>query len=76
MVAVAGAFQEIRFSRRVVEGLIAMNESNRRGDASKDKSFIKAVLIATCTLKTIYSLNENQRLPKGVLSFVKGERIA
>lgn len=66
---------EITLAARVVQGLLLMNESSRRKDVSKDKVFIKALLIAICTLKTIYNLKENQTLPKSILSFIKGKEL-
>lgn len=66
---------EIKLAARVVQGLLLMNESNHRKDVSKDTVFIKALLIATCTLKTIYNLKENQTLPKSILSFIKGKQL-
>lgn len=69
-----GPLKEVNLANRVVKGLISMNEPNRRGNVSKDKTFIKALLIATCTLQTIRDLDENQLPPKDILSFIRGNR--
>lgn len=71
--AADATFEEVRLANRVIEGLLSMNAPGRREDPSKDKTFIKALLIATCTLQAIRQYKDEQLPPKGILSFVKGE---
>lgn len=67
--------QEVTLASRVISGLLWLNEPNRRENTEYDKTFIKALLIGICTLKTIQNLSENQRIPKGVLAFIKGKQV-
>lgn len=65
--------KEVTLAARAVQGLLWMNELSRRKNTAKDKVFIKALLIAACTLKNIHSLKQNELPPKCILSFIKGK---
>lgn len=62
--------QEITIAGTVVECLISLNQKHRE-DKSKDRTFIKGLLLSTFTLKAIENLAENQLPPKEVLAFIK-----
>lgn len=76
LIEIDGKSREIRLAARVIDGLLLLNQSNRREDVSRDKSFIKALLISICSLKTIQNLEENERLNKSMLAFIKGKYIS
>lgn len=67
-----GVFKEISISTKAVEGLISLNQPGRRENEAKDKSFLKALLISVCSLKTIQCLQPNQKPAKEMVNFIKG----
>lgn len=62
--------QEVNIAGSVVQCLISLNEKYRE-DKSKDKVFLKGLLIAVCSLTSIENLAENQLPPKQMISFNK-----
>lgn len=58
---------EIKLAEVAVAGLIKMNMDTNM--ESNDKQFIKAIIIATCSLKMVKSV---QNIPKETLAFIKG----
>lgn len=73
VIQVNGENHEVKIAAKVVNGLIALNQPGRRENIDKDNSFIKALLIAVCSLNRIKTLQANENLPKGMKNFIKGE---
>lgn len=71
-IQIGGIFKEISISAKAVDGLIVLNQPGRRENGKKDKSFLKALLISVCSLKTIQCLRTNQKPAKEMISFIKG----
>lgn len=67
-----GGFKEISISAKAVQGLISLNQPGRRENETKDKSFLKALLISVCSLKKIQCLQPNQQPEKEMVNFIKG----
>lgn len=68
-----GVSQTVTIAAKAVNTLMQLNQPGNRENSSKDKRFIKSLLIALCTLTKIQSMDENQKFEKGILSFVKGD---
>lgn len=68
-----GTNYEVNIAARVVNGLHFLNEPGRREDMTKDKVFIKALLISVCKLTAIRELKSNDQLPRELLAFIKGK---
>lgn len=64
--------QNVSIAAAVVERLIGLNQPGRRENTTKDKTFVKALLIAVCSLQFIRNLSPNQKPPKPSLNFIKG----
>lgn len=72
LIQIDGASHEVILAARVVDGLLFLNENGRREDVSKDKVFLKALLISVFSLSAIRALQPNQNLPRELLNFIKG----
>lgn len=64
---------QINFPARVIDGLLLMNKPTWREDKSKDKTYIKALLMAVCRLENLQKLAENESPPKHLINFIKGK---
>lgn len=66
---VGDRFEEITLSVRVVNGLKDLNGNDKRDNVSKDKTFVKALLVGVFGVKAIKDGHVN----KYVVRFIKGE---
>lgn len=67
-VKVGDGFQEVKLKGRIVKWLCDLNE-NKRNEQSIDKHFVKALLIAIFSVKTI---KENGALDVDLMAFING----
>lgn len=68
---IGGTSQKVVMCSRAVIGLVSLNQPGRRENQEKDKIFIKALLLAVCTLETIKRLSEQEPIPKELLRFMR-----
>lgn len=71
MFAKENGFEEIALSGMAVEGLVKMNEGNKR-DGAFDLRFVKAMLIGFCTIKKVKVMKEEADIGYEILATMKG----
>lgn len=69
MVQVGEHFEEIKLPARAVNGLKGLNSDGKRESTSKDKMFIKALLVGLSSVKGI----KNGEINKRLIRFMKGK---
>lgn len=62
-------YKEVQLSIRAINVLIKLN-TEKRNDGCADRTFIKALLIAICTIKNI---QQNIRIQDGIMEFMHGK---
>lgn len=68
MVKTNGEFKEVKISTRAINVLLKLN-NEKRNDVSADRTFIKSLLIAVCSIKAI---QQNIRIEDGIMEFMNG----